>query len=163
MHALCFVVIPPEGNPVDHVAAALAPWYEGGDPAGWWDWYQIGGRWTGHLSDYDPRDDPANTRPCRTCSGTGCNACRGTGMETLWPTMWAPHEGDVATLDHVLAAIATDPQRTIPHTLVAGERVLHRETWDGGFVVNPDHDQMVAETLAAADPSWRVVVVDYHS
>ena len=37
-----------------------------------WDWWVIGGRWTGELdSDYDPRTDPRNLIPCDLCNGTG--------------------------------------------------------------------------------------------
>lgn len=36
-----------------------------------WDWYDIGGRWTGLLSGYDPADDPENQETCNLCGGTG--------------------------------------------------------------------------------------------
>ena len=38
---------------------------------GFWDWYQIGGRWTGIHDDYDPANDPANIETCAICNGTG--------------------------------------------------------------------------------------------
>lgn len=57
-----------------------------------WDWYVIGGRWTGTLTGYDPTKDERNIEVCRLCSGTGdrkdlelpdwkkeCNGCNGTG------------------------------------------------------------------------------------
>lgn len=60
-----------------------------------WDWYQIGGRYTGLLSAYDPYEDPANQEICDLCNGTGkrtdsvadanpklkekCNGCAGEG------------------------------------------------------------------------------------
>ncbi len=41
------------------------------NPASHWDWYVIGGRWTGALTGYDPHDDPRNMEPCDLCHGTG--------------------------------------------------------------------------------------------
>jgi len=43
-------------------------WFKDGSR---WDWYVIGGRFTGWLSDYNPRDDPRNWEPCGICNGTG--------------------------------------------------------------------------------------------
>lgn len=77
-----------------------------------WDWYQIGGRWTGHFNGYKPEQDPANLETCDLCGGTGdratfrnepralqvpegCNGCKGTGQKVKWPTAWAEHHGDV--------------------------------------------------------------------
>ena len=42
------------------------------NPQSKWDWWQIGGRWTGHWSpDYEPEKDPRNTETCRMCQGSG--------------------------------------------------------------------------------------------
>jgi len=39
-----------------------------------WDWFQIGGRWSGRLDpDYDPEKDPRNSKA---------------GGELKWPTQW---------------------------------------------------------------------------
>lgn len=93
------------------------------NPRGYWDWWQIGGRWTGWLSKYDPAKDPRNIEICRLCSGTGvrrdriavnagmdqevikkkgharfgqkgtCNGCDGTGKSVKFS--YVDHEGDV--------------------------------------------------------------------
>ena len=70
-----------------------------------WDWFQIGGRWTGYFDGYDPEKDPKNKRKCQYCNGTGkrkdmkvangCNGCGGTGKETLWPSDWKFRKKDV--------------------------------------------------------------------
>lgn len=89
-----------------------------------WDWWQIGGRFTGQLSlvEYDPAKDPDNIELCWLCNGTGtrtdmmvvangCNGCRGTGHKTKWPTEWKD-VGNVSTrakaapLENRLAAYA---------------------------------------------------------
>lgn len=36
-----------------------------------WDWYQIGGRWSGNLGKSDPKDNPENWETCPICNGTG--------------------------------------------------------------------------------------------
>lgn len=68
-----------------------------------WDWWQIGGRWTGFLSGYDPAKDEANWSTCSRCNGTGkrpdkevangCNGCAGTGRSLNFS--FVDHEGDI--------------------------------------------------------------------
>lgn len=42
------------------------------NPKSKWDWWQIGGRWTGALDgDYDPCQDIENQEWCKVCDGTG--------------------------------------------------------------------------------------------
>lgn len=72
-----------------------------------WDWWEIGGRYTGRLDPlYDPQKDPANLQPCEVCDGTGrrndvigrqarqqdpsytCNGCDGAGHRVKWPSEW---------------------------------------------------------------------------
>lgn len=36
-----------------------------------WDWYVVGGRWTGLLDGYEPSNDPRNYSICSICGGTG--------------------------------------------------------------------------------------------
>jgi hypothetical protein len=69
---------------------------------GKWDWYVIGGRFTGVLDGYDPEQDPENWETCPLCHGTGqrtdmvveggCNGCRGRGRALK--ERWKPHPGD---------------------------------------------------------------------
>ena len=76
------------------------------NPRSQWDWWTIGGRWTGALTKYDPEQDPRNRETCRSCGGSGkspsalrgsspCAQCKGTGTDVKWPTEWVDHEGDV--------------------------------------------------------------------
>lgn len=77
------------------------------NPNAKWDWWQIGGRWSGMLEvGYDPKTDPANMENCFLCGGTGqrdddigkaqraidpnymCNGCDGKGVRSKWPTGW---------------------------------------------------------------------------
>lgn len=79
----------------------------------WWDWYQIGGRWTGLFDGYDPESDPENIQTCELCRGTGtrpdmdcsvsggCNGCQGKGKRAKWPTQWKQHSGDVIPIERL--------------------------------------------------------------
>jgi hypothetical protein len=86
-----------------------------------WDWYQIGGRFTGVLDDYDPSTDPRNIHTCDLCKGTGvrpggleefgrewfdgchgCNGCHGTGKTMAW--ILAPHDGDTVQVKNLRKA-----------------------------------------------------------
>jgi hypothetical protein len=187
MHALALVVVPPTGDVDAHLESLLARWDEQVHSDGWWDWYQVGGRFTGVFDDgYEPSTDPRNVETCSTCAGTGsrdwsdcenvtpewiaacngCNACNGVGMRVKWPTQWVDHPGDVVGAPVALAHAQAHAPEGVCFAIVSGERVVMRERWDGeagDFVTTPDFDAAVLDILRAVDPAWRVVAVDYHS
>jgi hypothetical protein len=41
------------------------------NPDSKWDWWVIGGRWTGYLGNENPEDNPKNWETCKICDGTG--------------------------------------------------------------------------------------------
>jgi hypothetical protein len=115
MHYCNLVIVKRKGRDVSEpfdleaaVAQAMGP-HE--DQGGFWDWYQIGGRWTGTFDGYDPDTDPNNILICDLCLGTGkrkdmdvangCNGCSGTGKMVTWPTQWGLHPGDIIPVDHL--------------------------------------------------------------
>lgn len=55
------------------VAAAMEPYNEetAKRREGLWDWWVIGGRWSGVHAKIDPTKDPANYEVCFLCCGTG--------------------------------------------------------------------------------------------
>jgi hypothetical protein len=61
-------------KPEARAAELLAPYDEDGE---WgregthWDWWVVGGRWTGSLDGYEPQHDPRNREVCDLCSGSG--------------------------------------------------------------------------------------------
>lgn len=141
---------------------------------GKWDWWQLGGRWTGVWSDYDPATDERNWESCWLCEGTGrrndllgqqarlenpdygCNGCSGEGIRVKWPTQWRPFAGDIILVDRFLDELRTDykgeedaPEdhgiRT-PHALVLPDRFLESSTYVPGGP--PDYGHI--ET----DPDW---------
>jgi len=165
MHALTLVIIPDDGDVEQHVETVMSSRKVKFDLR--WDWWQIGGRWTGLFTDYDPDADPKNIETCNLCNGTGtrrdmrvangCNGCAGKGKRAKWSTERAKHDGDVVSTAEALAKLT--PER-IPHALVAKGVCSETESWNGkGFVANPEHEATVR--MALAQPG-RCVVVDYH-
>jgi len=87
MHFLAFVIIPKRSKNIEAaVAKAMAPFSEEDHSRGFWDWYQIGGRWSGHLSGYDPGNDPKNIVDCKWCHASGIRTDN-VGKANGFPTM----------------------------------------------------------------------------
>jgi hypothetical protein len=147
-HYLAFVAIDAEVDVEELVREAMSPHREGDESPGVFDWYQIGGRWTGHLDGYDPEKDPANLDS------------RG---EATWPTKWKSHPGDVALVDALAERVEA------PYALVDEDGIHLREKFvclgntDPGRRVS--HPNWVAEfkDFKERNKGRRVVVVDYHS
>ncbi len=191
MHELVGVVVGPEftrATVQDAVAEALAPFEERWDDdteehSGWWDYWAIGGRWTGvWRPNYEAQDDPRNIdpRPCPICGGTGhrpdignanreeyiawcggCNGCQGKGHQVKWPSEWLPIEGDVLSVEQLLA----DASLRVPRRLVLPDAgVLSREDWDGdkSYDWNEHWAHLVRERLAPFRAA-KIVSVDVHN
>ena len=142
MHSHAEVWIPNNQNVEEQVRGVMEPYYkgEGENEEGFWDWYQIGGRWKGtHIPDYNPDEDPEHMITCRMCGGTGarndvkdspkeeiwegvfgvkCNVCDGNGIELQWPTEWEPHPKDVIPIGEI-------PEEFSCSTLVLPDEVLN--------------------------------------
>jgi hypothetical protein len=180
MHMHCEVYLPFLTEDVEEqVAEILDPYNENNDncKAGLYDWFQLGGRWTGiHTPEkYDPTQDPLNKRKCRWCEGTGfrndeigkrqragdpaytCNCCNGTGQETEWPTGWVPYSGDII-------AVKDLPDDMGAYYLFVGEDVYESETWNGVTFDKTDFDGMsVKDALAKINiTEGFCVTVDCH-
>lgn len=179
MHYHAEIVIAEEGDVEELVREAMAPFREDDDydkPNRLWDWYQIGGRYTGSHDDYDPAKDPRNIITCIQCVGTGkrddrlgrearardpsytCNGCQGKGTHVAWPTQWVKHGGDIASANDV-----SEDLKCYTLILPDGE-VLVQERWTGETWDKTGFDGRVAPALRARGiTSGRLVTVDYHS
>lgn len=186
-HAEVWVASPEDVD--TQVAVAMAPHQED-DTGGFWDWYQIGGRYSGLKDGYDPEADPRNIEVCPFCNGTGdrpemvyyettengeqircfvddwarqcngCNACIGKGVRAKWPTQWVQHEGDVIPVSEVSDDLTC-------FTLIVGDTVLHiedgwnRETFEP--IPGPMAEKTVKQALTELDiTDGYLVTVDYH-
>lgn len=189
MHYLIGVILPFKysGDKLyEAIDAILKPWDENGgedgNENGRWDWWQLGGRWTGIWSDYEPRQDPANHESCWLCTGTGmrmdeigqeyrakvpeytCNGCSEgprPGVALKWPTQWVPRpDTDVIAVRTLLDL----PNAQLPHAIAAApDTWLEAETWTGSeFVKCADWSATAHEALQ----NWRgcyLAAVDIHS
>ena len=72
-HASCLVALSPEnitgasGSIEMAIEFQMDPFNENGEwfkDGSRWDWYEIGGRYTGRLTGYDPESDPENWKTC---------------------------------------------------------------------------------------------------
>lgn len=176
-HYGVLVIIEPDGQ-MDQaridalVKEALAP-FEGSRL----DWYQIGGRWTGHFTGYNAEADPRNREQCDLCGGTGdratfrgelkenqhpsgCNGCLGTGEHAKWPTEWTRHDGDVRPVD-VLNEGDLDVYAVCDGgRWYGGEDYLPWEGDSGKFV---KREMPPLEWLQTARAGYLAVIVDCHN
>jgi len=109
------------------------------NPNSKWDWWQIGGRWSGSLKeDYNPSEDPRNQEICDLCDGTGkredsignsmreqdpnytCNGCNGKGITTKWPTEWVVDAGNIEPVSDI-------PDSFIPYSLIVSYGEWHQK------------------------------------
>jgi len=167
---------------VDQVMEPHREWYddENDTSGGWWDWFQIGGRWTGeHDPDYDPAKDPRNHENCTICNGTGkrtdrigeaarrdnpgytCNGCGSddtpAGIAIKWPTQRAEVGADVIPTRDCREDLTC-------HTLLVNGKALMVEEWTGKDFKKTDFNGMVRETLDSMGllNTGKLVTVDYH-
>ena len=186
------VVLVPEGTTAIEKAVTklLAPYDEGGEwgkDGSRWDWWQIGGRFSGYLSpDYDPEKDPRNIEADRFCEATGittaavaaqypaylphvgktCPQCDGTGSVTKWPTQWA-----TAPEHNIRPAVEVPWDALEYHTAIVTPDGEWHEAVEGGYGMfgaergtRTPEDEWKAEFVAfvAANPSAIAVIVDCH-
>ncbi len=183
MHMLCEIWFPEKPKDVKKaVERVMAPYYEGDNRDGWWDWFQLGARYvSAHKPDYDPNKDPEHQEVCNLCKGTGtrpdmdcgwcggCNGCKGTGTAIKWPTQWRIPE-------HVCMELKGCPDDLTAYTVIAAlsegdAKPAHAERWDRkqhSFVAHDlsEYDGKVKEYLKAEhgiEDKGFLVSVDYHS
>jgi hypothetical protein len=184
MHYSCGVVVPATATYDDCdklVTEAMAKFREewsDDEHTGFWDWWVIGGRYTGVWTpDYEPRKDPRNItdETCHWCKGNGiqdrevfgykageeCGNCLGSGKEPAWSL--APHEGDLRPVQYVLDLAAASERWILPYTIVIPDiAVIHREVWDGKDFVPSGTDEIKCEALQRVSTA-QIVMTDYHS
>lgn len=155
--------------------------HDGENEAGWWDWFQIGGRWKGaHVPGYNADKDPAHQKQCDLCRGTGkrndavgrsmraedpsygCNGCSGTGTMVTWPTQWGPHKKDI------LAVEECEDKLTCATLLIVRKDedplVFQDDDWDDEVKKDGSKRKTVKEVLKENGCEGGILVtLDYHS
>ncbi len=159
------------------------------NPIGFWDWWQIGGRWTGKHDDYKPEDDPRNIEKCHICNSTGlrddksgiehrkkdpsytCNGCGFYNSETkLWEQS---HYGKGMCLswptnwaDHEgdIVPVQQIKKDFSCYSLIINNKVYHQEEWTGNNFVQTEFDGNVTNKLKELNiTDGYLATVDYHS
>lgn len=167
---------------VDHLPDLLER-YDENNGGGGYDWYVIGGRFTGLLDGYDPASDPKNWEPCKWCEATGtttqaiadeypgylsnvgkeCIQCKGTASVRKFFNEPRP-EGDVLPAEDVDLSTL----RYIPSVLVTPDGEWHEEGqigWFGTMSNQKDEDAWKREFVTAFEANKAGMVaalVDFH-
>jgi hypothetical protein len=147
------------------------------NPNGKWDWWAVGGRWTGVFTpEYDPEKDPRNLEKCNLCEGTGtrrmpvpsdpgwkpkegeCNGCGGTGQ--MVKSKLVAHDGNVMPVSKV-------PRDVFPFCIVTPDAAWHEKGDMGAFgMASNEKDEDVwhekCSGLLKRHEDCLAVVVDYH-
>lgn len=193
MHYHAEVWVPEKPRNKKHAEAILSHMLssyheETGSKNAFYDFYSIGGRWTGAHDDYDPASNPLNYKACWLCNGSGvrpntdcshsrgcngcshsrgCNGCGGTGMELNWPTEFVFHQGDMMSVEE---AKKLKPELDAYTLIIAptGKRkrpqIVHMEKWDGKTFVQTGFDGQVFPCLKKKKISGGyLITLDYHS
>ena len=155
---------------------------------GFWDWYAIGGRWTGeHDKGYDATKERTNYERCWLCNGTGlrsdalgiderkrdpsytCNGCgkfdRDTGKWShgpFGPGLALKHAPDFTPHMDVIPIEVIGDDLTC-YTLMVAERVYHQKEWNGDDFIPTGFDGNVKRKLDELKiREGYLVTVDYH-
>lgn len=171
MHYHAEVWVHSLNNIEKQVEEAMSPFREEDEDEeakGFWDWYQIGGRWKGeHDPTYHIDKDPANFETCDLCGGTGkrkdievangCNRCGGTGTAMKWPTQWGNHPLDVIPVKNI-------PNGLNCYTLLIPDvDLLHKSEWNGETWIDTEFKGKVKPELEKRNiKDGYLVTVDYH-
>lgn len=186
MHYHAEIYLPTNEDVEAQVKALMAPYCEHDHDNGWWDWYEIGGRWQGAHDHYDPSTDIRNYEKCWLCDGTGyrndelgrkaraddptytCNGCgqyeggwkhgpMGPGLQLKHASKWVQHAADVEAVETVRDDLTAT-------TLILPGEVLRDEYWNGEAWVKTEFTGPVKPELAKRNiTTGFLVTVDYHS
>lgn len=180
-HFPVLVLVEPDADPEKRAEELLAPYDEAGEwfaDGSRWDWWVVGGRWTGSLDGFDPTTDPLNWEPCSTCGGTGvrpewpaditpewiaecngCNGCKGKGEHVRWSLR--PYPGDIRPVAEITTGF-------VPYAVVTPDGSWHEEGRMGWWGVpmetheSPGDWGALAQTLLKAHRDSVAVLIDCH-
>jgi hypothetical protein len=186
MHFFAAIIIPP-AIPLNNDADDLDVYIEKTMESGYenmYDWYQLGGRWTGIWSTYKPEKDENNWEACDLCDADGmrrdldggtatiCNACGGDKTRLKWPTSWAPSILDMQPARHLLNSTLD-----VPYYVVTPSGEWEEFSDDSYSPLNPDETEAARElrdqdskraareafnTLLKKYPDTHLQVIDCH-
>ncbi len=174
---------------IEKILAPFEEKYTDEDFEGFWDWYQIGGRWTGIHTGYDPESDERNLEVCRLCNGTGYRTddtglklrqayrtytCNGCGIINREKGVWEhglmgrgrriKWPADFVSYEGDVISVSEIKDSLECYALIIGDKIFQDAVWNGKDFVSTDFNGNVMETLRKLDvSSGYLVTVDYHS
>lgn len=155
------------------------------NPESKWDWWVVGGRWTGYLTpEYDPCKDPANLETCYLCRGTGkrdddlgkkyrqedpsytCNGCDGHGVSVKFSSHWVepPKGGNYRKVSELVQLIQAG-EKISPFAILTPDTGWHEKGKMGWWgIVTDARDAWKEEALRILKdyPNHWAVVIDCH-
>lgn len=190
MHYHAEIHVPDADNVQEQVEKIMAPFRERrNNRSGFWDFWGVGGRWTGAHDGYDPRQDPENYETCDLCDGTGlrndaigqkarledssytCNGCTywNDKKETWGYGPFGPGKSLKLAFDfkpHAgdVVAVQDIPDDLSCYTLIAGGKVFFSKDLAGGkLIITPFGKTTVKAKLQELGiTTGFLVTVDYH-
>jgi hypothetical protein len=189
MHYHCEIHLEEIHDLEKQIAEIMAPFEEENNDNGFWDWYQIGGRYTGRHGNYDPEADPANIEVCTLCQGTGFRndpigqiarkedptyTCNGCGQFDSKSKSWkhSPQgpgkrvKWPTTWIQHssnVIPVSETSEDLTC-YTLIMNGKAYQQAVWNGNEFAKTDFDGKVLPMLKKlGKQDGYLVTVDYHS
>jgi hypothetical protein len=182
MTHFAIVAILPSGSEVDDkLAQLMEPFDEAGEwgrDGSRWDWYVIGGRYTGLFeASYEPESDPKNLETCRYCEGgittqaiadefpaygpyvgKTCLQCKGTTRVISFMHYGNDYPGDIKPV----AEVDFDQIRFLPLAVLTPDGEWHERIENGlGMFVNDEWGREVSR-LFDEHRDGIAVVVDCH-
>lgn len=167
------------------VEELLAP-YDEADPTATrpkWDWWVIGGRFSGALDNYDPTSNPDNFETCKYCEGgvvtaaivkkfpayarslgKTCAQCSGSTKVLKFSSDWVKHDNDVMPA----TAVNLSTMRWLPGVLVTPDGEWHQSA-DVGWFGSTSGEMEPVEWTAEFIVEWNkhkegrmAYLVDFH-
>ncbi len=152
----------------------MAPFDEQGEWGGEgtrWDWWMIGGRYSGRFAppDYDPQEDPRNFEPCWVCNASGlrtdklgndhrakdptykCNGCQGTGKHLKSSGYWVD-VGNVCKRSDL-----------VEEQLAAGKKIKAQHYWNDYQKAKAENDPFLGSFGIKDDDTLESVTKRYES
>jgi hypothetical protein len=111
-----------------------------------YDWFQIGGRWSGNLGNSNPEDNPDNWETCSICNGTGMRNDE-LGKETRKENPAYTCNG-CSTIDSNGNMVYQDPKHP-------GQRMKWPTQWE------PAEDDIIPVSNLNPKADWYAMVVEY--
>lgn len=117
------------------------------------DWGQLGGRWTGHLTDYDPKKDENNLEK---------------EGKIKWPTQWKKYGNDIQSVSFLRRIIKEKGAAMTPYYLICPSLLVYEQKWNWQKrkfeETSEEWEKIIDEILNKYDNnSYFIAILDLHN